>query len=404
MSGMDTRATSAPAAGWLGDLERALPEDGLSATLVARIWDPAVEGPSVVAVRPDGLFDVTSAFPTVRDLCEEADPAAALAGTPGSRVGDAADVLANTPREDRDPARPWFLAPVDLQAVKAAGVTFAVSMLERVLEERARGDLDRAAALRSEILAEIGTDLRSLRPGSPEASRLKELLVAQGAWSQYLEVGIGPDAEIFTKCPPLAAVGTGEQAGVLASSTWNNPEPEVVLLVSSTGAIVGASLGNDVNLRDVEGRSALLLPKAKDNNASCALGPFLRLFDAGFDLDDVRSTSVTLTIEGTDGFRLEAVSELSQISRDPVDLVGQLLGPQHQYPDGAALFLGTMFAPVVDREAEGKGFTHHAGDVVTISAPLLGSLVNCIQTSESCAPWTFGTRALMRNLARRGLS
>jgi fumarylacetoacetate (FAA) hydrolase family protein len=303
----------------------------------------------------------------------------------------------------RDPAHPWLLAPIDLQAVKAAGVTFAVSMLERVIEERARGNPDAAAEIRREVTRLVGDDLAKLKPGSAQAMALKEVLVAQGAWSQYLEVGIGPDAEIFTKTTPMASVGTGMDAGLHPKSTWNNPEPEVVVVIASDGRIVGATLGNDVNLRDFEGRSALLLSKAKDNNASCAIGPFLRFFDGSFSLDDVRQTTVELTVEGPDGFRMTGSSSIAKISRDPEDLVEAMMGGVHQYPDGAVLFLGTMFAPVEDRDAPGQGFTHKVGDIVTIAAPKLGRLVNRMRHSNDCEPWTFGTGALMRNLASRGL-
>jgi fumarylacetoacetate (FAA) hydrolase family protein len=295
------------------------------------------------------------------------------------------------------------MAPTDLQVIKAAGVTFAVSMLERVIEEKARGNPAAAAAIRAEIVALVGDDLSQLKPGSAQAMALKKVLIAQGAWSQYLEVGIGPDAEIFTKAPPMAAVGTGADAGLLPTSIWNNPEPEMVLAVNSRGQIVGATLGNDVNLRDIEGRSALLLGKAKDNNASAAIGPFLRFFDATFSLDDVRQTSISLSVRGDDGFTLEGVSLMSQISRDPLDLAGQMIGPHHQYPDGAMLFLGCMFAPVKDRDTVGGGFTHKEGDIVTISAPQLGALMNRMRRTDQCPPWTFGTSHLMRNLAQRGL-
>ncbi|MFL5168818.1 MAG: fumarylacetoacetate hydrolase family protein [Microvirga sp.] len=380
-----------------------LPGDGTVGALGGRVWLPRVEGPAVVAIRDGGVFDVSRVFPTMRDLCEAGDPAAALRAVAGERVGALSDILANTPPDGRDRARPWLLAPLDLQAIKAAGVTFVISMLERVIEERARGNPDAATAIRREVNRLVGDDLAKLKPGSPEAARLKEVMIEQGVWSQYLEVGIGPDAEIFSKAPPMAAVGTGMDAGLHPKSSWNNPEPEVVLAVSSAGRIVGATLGNDVNLRDFEGRSALLLSKAKDNNASCAIGPFIRFFDATFSLDDVRQTTVTLVVEGPEGYRLEGSSSIAKISRDPEDLVRQMIGPNHRYPDGAVLFLGTMFAPIEDRDVPGQGFTHKIGDIVTVAAPELGRLVNRMRHSGDCEPWTFGAGALMRNLAARRL-
>ncbi|CAA2160452.1 hypothetical protein MBRA_05608 [Methylobacterium brachiatum] len=385
-----------------------LPDDAGRGALVGRVWRPDVGGPSVVAIRAasDGdlrAIDVTARFATVSDLCETPDAAAALRAAEGADLGSLDAIVANTPPDGRDPGRPWLLAPVDLQALKAAGVTFATSMLERVIEERARGDLAAAAAIRAEVERLVGRDLRRLKPGSPEAMALKEVLVAQGAWSQYLEVGIGPDAEIFTKAQPLSAVGCGADAGLHPDSHWNNPEPEVALAVSSKQAIVGATLANDVNLRDFEGRSALLLGKAKDNNASCALGPFLRLFDETFSLDDIRRTTVTLEVTGTDGFRMEGTSPLAEISRDPEELVGALMGRTHDYPDGAILLLGTMFAPIQDRHGPGLGFTHVENDRVVVASPELGRLVNRMRPCDACEPWTFGARALMRNLAARGL-
>lgn len=380
-----------------------LPADGFSGALAGRVWRPEVEGPSVVAIRANGVFDITATFATVRDLCETADPAASLKGASGLHMGALEEILANTPPDERDPSKPWLLAPVDLQAVKAAGVTFAVSMIERVIEERARGNPQAAEGIRKDILHIVGDDLQSLKPGSPEAAALKEALIARGMWSQYLEVGIGPDAEIFSKAQTMACVGTGMDAGLHPLSNWNNPEPEVVLAIGSDGRIVGATLGNDVNLRDIEGRSALLLSKAKDNNASCAVGPFLRFFDASFTLDAVRAMTVTLAVVGPDGFRLDGASHMDRISRDPLDLVNQMVGPHHQYPDGAVLFLGTLFAPTKDRDAPGQGFTHHIDDIVTVAAPELGSLVNRMRRCADCEPWRFGTSHLMRNLARRGL-
>ena len=388
---------------WFGTAADALPDDAADSVLIGRIWDPTVDGPSPVVVRDGDVFDISHRFPTVRDICELPDPAAEVAEVDGPRVGSFGEVLANTGAATRDHTRPWLLAPVDLQALKAAGVTFPVSMIERVIEERARGDLALAADIRRRILADIGADLHSLAPGSAEAEQLKTLLIAEGIWSQYLEVGIGPDAEIFTKGQILSAVGTAVPVGVLAASTWNNPEPEVALIVQSTGRVVGATLGNDGNLRDVEGRSALLLPRAKDNNASCALGPLIRLFDERFGLDRVRELEVRLEVRGVDGFELEAVSQMTRMSREPEALVRQLIGPHHHYPDGAVLMLGTMFAPTQDRDRPGEGFTHKVEDVVRISCPELGTLVNRVRHAEECEPWQFGVRDLMGNLVRRGL-
>jgi len=380
-----------------------LPQDGIRGTLVGRVWLPDVGGPAVVAVRGEGVFDMSASFATVSALCEQDDPAAAVQAAKGTRLGDLEGILANTPPDSRDRSKPWLLAPVDLQVLKAAGVTFAISMLERVIEERARGNPASAEAIRKEVVRLVGDDLSKLKPGSAQAMKLKQVLIDQNAWSQYLEVGIGPDAEVFTKAPVLSSVGSGMDAGLHPKSTWNNPEPEVVMVVSSRGRIVGAALGNDVNLRDFEGRSALLLSKAKDNNASCAIGPLLRLFDSTFSLDDVRQMDVGLTVKGADGFVLDGHSSIGKISRDPTDLVAQTIGSVHQYPDGFALFLGTMFAPVKDRDAPGQGFTHKRDDIVTIAAPQLGKLVNRMRSSDECEPWTFGIGELMRNLAKRKL-
>lgn len=391
-----------PTAPWHGTAADALPADAADAVLVGRVWDPAVGGPSVVAVRGGDLVDVSRAFPTMRDLTEAADPVAALAAADGPVLATVEAALANAPEVTRDDRAPWLLSPIDLHVVKAAGVTFPVSMLERVIEERARGDADAAGPIRALILGQLGGDLDALVPGSPQAMALKELLVAEGMWSQYLEVGIGPDAEIFTKAPVLATVGTAVDVGVRDDSSWSNPEPEVVLVVASDGRIVGATLGNDVNLRDIEGRSALLLGEAKDNNASAAVGPFVRLLDDRFDLDALRAQTVTLRVEGEDGFVLEGTSPLARISRDPVDLVAQALR-HHRYPDGLVLFLGTMFAPGEDRDEPGRGFTHHVGDVVRIASPGLGGLVDRVVHANDAAPWTFGVHALMASLARRGL-
>lgn len=393
--------TASEPTAWPPSAATCLPADAEDATLVGRVLTP--DGPCVVTVRDGDLVDLTHAFPTVRDLAERPDPAAAVRAADGPVLGSLAEALDGTPPERRYADGVRLLSPIDLQAVKAAGVTFALSMVERVIEERCHGDARLAETMRGELTDLVGVEFDQLRPGSPETDRLKEAMLAEGTWSQYLEVGLGPDAEIFTKTSPMATVGTAVDIGVHPRSAWNNPEPEVVLLVCSAGRVVGATLGNDVNLRDFEGRSALLLTKAKDNNASAALGPFVRLLDDTFTLDEVRRTEVGLSVTGADGFALRGSSSMRQISRDPEDLVGQLMGATHQYPDGAVLFLGTMFAPVEDRDATGQGFTHHVDDVVSIHARQLGTLVNRVRTSDTCEPWTFGTGSLMRNLAARGL-
>jgi fumarylacetoacetate (FAA) hydrolase family protein len=380
-----------------------LPLDGTAGALAGRVWRPDVDGPAVVAIRADGVVDITRHAATMRDLCERADAVAIVKSAPGDALGSLHSIITNTPESVRNAAQPWLLSPIDLQAVKAAGVTFARSMLERVIEEQAQGAPEKAAAIRLSVEQQLGGDLRTLKPGSPQALELKKTLIANGAWSQYLEVGIGEDAEIFTKAQPLSSVGHGMSAGLHPRSTWNNPEPEVVLVVASTGQIVGATLGNDVNLRDFEGRSALLLSKAKDNNASAAVGPFVRLFDSTFTLDTVRQMTVRLSVDGRDGFRMQGASSMAEIARDPADLVTELIGSTHQYPDGAVLYLGTMFAPVEDRGAKGMGFTHKVGDIVTIHAPELGALINQMVLAGDAPHWTFGASSLMRNLAARGL-
>ncbi len=372
------------------------PDDLQQAILIGRINTP--EGPSPVAVRKGRLFDLSREAATVSDLLARSEPADAL--PQGKDLGPVSDLDLTPAWEGGQPA---LLAPIDLQCIKAAGVTFAVSALERVIEERARGDALAANAIRDMIRERIGADLRAVTPGSPAAEQLKQLLIGEGLWSQYLEVAIGPYAEVFTKAPVLSSVGTGAEVGIRSDSDWNNPEPEMVMVCDPKGRIRGATLGNDVNLRDIEGRSALLLGKAKDNNASCALGPFVRLFDDRYTLDDVRNAVVSVEVQGQDNYRLEGSSSMSLISRDPLDLVAQTIGETHQYPDGFALMLGTMFAPTDDRDAPGRGFTHKEGDIVRVWSPGLGTLENRVTTSERAPPWTFGISALMRNLSARGL-
>ena len=378
-----------------------LPADGIFLGRARRAGTPY---PMVVTVRSGEVVDITSrAAATVRDVCEMDDAAGHVRTAHGQTLGGIEEIAQNSFEARRDPAKPFLVSPVDLQAVKAAGVTFVVSLLERVIEEQARGSPEKADAIRRDIVGLIGHDLSKLKPGSAEATEIKTKLIARGVWSQYLEVGIGPDAEIFTKCQPMASVGFGADVGLHPVSNWNNPEPEIVVIASSRGSIVGAALGNDVNLRDVEGRSALLLGKAKDNNASAAIGPFIRLFEAGFSADDVKAAKVHLKVEGKDGFSLEGTSSMAEISRSPEELVAAALGEHHQYPDGLALYLGTMFVPSKDRGEPGNGFTHKSDDLVTIHTDTLGALVNRVKRSTECPPWSYGASHLMRDLARAGL-
>ena len=374
-----------------------LPDDVERAVLVGRVWrDGVINGPCVVAVRNGEVFDITGHAPTMSDLLERDDALEVARSAPGEPLGGVQQLMAHALDAKAAVGAPRLLAPCDLQAIKACGVTFAVSLLERVIEEQAGGDASRASALRSEIQSIIGSDLSAIRPGSPEAARLKADLIERGLWSPYMEVGIGPDAEVFSKSQPMSAVGQGADVGLHPDSKWNNPEPEIVLAVNSQARVLGATLGNDVNLRDIEGRSALLLGKAKDNNGSCAIGPFIRLFDEHFTIDTIRNAEVSMLIEGEDdNFHLAGASRMREISRDPLDLVSQVCGRHHQYPDGFMLFLGTMFSPIKDRDTAGGGFTHHLGDRVSISTPSLGKLVNHVQRSDAIAPWTFGVRALL---------
>lgn len=383
-------------------MESIIPDTG---RFVGRLWRPGLGGPSIVEIRDGQVFDVTCRnIPTMRDLLEHDDPVSQIEEIPGEEMGSLDEIVAATRRlHGAMDTADVLLAPFDLQAVKACGVTFAGSIVERVIEERAGGDLALAASIRERIGGAIGNSLLDIVPGSNEARQVKEALVEEGLWSQYLEVGIGPDAEIFTKAQPMASVGWGADIGIHPISIWNNPEPEIVLAVDSKGRIKGATLGNDVNLRDVEGRSALLLGKAKDNNASSALGPFIRLFDETFDLDHVRNADLELMVVGDDGFRLEGASSMREISRDPIDLVAQAMGRHHQYPDGMALYMGTLFAPIEDRDIPGQGFTHKMGDLVTIKSRMLGSLENTVRLATECPEWTFGPSSLMRNLASRQL-
>ncbi|NWC93519.1 MULTISPECIES: fumarylacetoacetate hydrolase family protein [unclassified Pseudomonas] len=378
-----------------------LPISLKNAKLVGRVWLPG-KGPCVVILRENVLIDVTSSVVSMADFLDN-NPAERFDTLSGEPIGDLADLILEPSEMGYHSDRPCLLAPCDFQALKACGVTFARSMVERVIDERTAGDPGRANELRTLIGSLIGDSLSNVQAGSPKAAEIKAALIAEGLWSQYLEVGIGPDAEVFTKSQPMAAVGYGAQVGINRISEWNNPEPEVVLAVDSKGNIRGATLGNDVNLRDVEGRSALLLGKAKDNNASCSIGPFIRLFDEHFTLTDIENATLTLSVSGLDGFEMSGGSNMAEISRKPANLVSQACNDSHQYPDGFMLFLGTMFAPTQDREKKGSGFTHKPGDLVDISTPLLGTLRNTVVYSDEAAPWTYGTRALMRNLAKRGL-
>jgi fumarylacetoacetate (FAA) hydrolase family protein len=372
-----------------------LPSDWRQAVLVGRLLTR--DGPTPIVISEGRVRDVSRHAPTVSQLLNGWNGSVPA----GADLGPLESFGFSCEYAGAKPVR--LLSPFDLQCIKASGVTFAISAIERVIEERCRGDASKADSLRASLRDRIGTDIRSVKPGSAEAKRLKQVLISDGLWSQYLEVAIGPDAEIFTKSPTLSSVGWGDWIGVRSDSAWNNPEPEIVLAVDSAGRILGATLGNDVNLRDIEGRSALLLGKAKDNNASAAIGPFIRMFADEFTLDDIRNCVVRLEIQGDDGFKLEGQSSMSQISRDPTELVGQTICRHHAYPDGFALFLGTMFAPIVDRGTPGQGFTHKNGDVVRVSTERLGVLENKVTTCDQAPPWTIGIAELMRNLARRGL-
>lgn len=380
-----------------------LPADAFEGTLIGRAWvTDKIGGPSPVLIKKEGVYDLTGIAPTTSDLFNSNFNVNSINLSSLTVVGTYEELMQNSFEQSKD--KPHFLSPFDIQAIKACGVTFMVSMLERVIEERAGGDASKADSIRQKISASIGGDIHSMVPGSTESEELKKVLQTEGMWSQYMEVGIGPFAEVFTKSQPTSSVGIGAEIGILPISEWNNPEPEIVLAVNSQGQVVGATLGNDVNLRDIEGRSALLLGKAKDNNASCSIGPFIRMFDDTFSIEDVRSAEVRVVVEGkSDDFLLDDHSDMTQISRDILDLVNQTYGDNHQYPDGFALYTGTLFAPTKDRGGQGKGFTHKVGDVVSISSEKLGKLTNTVNYTNQAPRWEFGISSLMRNLAHRGL-
>ena len=391
--------------------QQILPKDAERATLVGRAWIPSrgavPGGPSPVVISGTAVYDLSGVVPTSAELVNSRDPVRLVRESIKSgwakKIGNLVDLIANSHADRRDPNKPFLLTPCDLQALRACGVTFVSSMVERVIEEHAKGDPAKAEEIRRAIGSEIGGEIRAVKPGSPDAMRLKESLIRRNLWSQYLEVGIGPDAEVFNKSQPMSAVGVGAEIGIRADSSWNNPEPEVVLSINRAGKVVGASLGNDVNLRDFEGRSALLLGKAKDNNGSCAIGPFIRLFDESYGIADLRRMQIHVEVAGPEGYTLTGESHLANISRDPLDLAGQAVNRSHQYPDGAMLFLGTQFAPVQDRDHKGKGFTHKLGDIVSVQADDLGMLVNRVNYCDKVEPWSFGVADLMKNLAARGL-
>lgn len=379
-----------------------LPDSLQNARLVGRVWRADIAAPSVVILRNGRLIDVTDSVKSMADFLDN-DPASLFDGLQGEDIGRLQDFVQQPGDMGYGSGKNCLLAPCDFQVIKACGVTFAQSMIERVIDERTSGDPAKADEIRNRIGELIGGSLSNIAAGSQEAGKVKAALEKEGLWSQYLEVGIGPDAEVFTKSQVMSSVGYGAEVGINKISKWNNPEPEVVLAVDSKGNIRGITLGNDVNLRDVEGRSALLLGKAKDNNASCSIGPFIRLLDEHFTIADVEQATLTLSVTGNDGFTMSGSSNMAQISRKPAELVAQTSNASHQYPDGFMLFLGTMFAPTQDRAEKGSGFTHKVGDVVEISTPLLGTLRNVVTTSDQARPWTYGMRALLRDMARRGL-
>jgi len=383
------------------NMRECLPDECREGTWLGRAWLPAsfapsnIAGPHVITVRDGQVIELSDCFDSIADITRHPTPTAAVQNATGVSICSLNTLLENSlfyklPADIRKSQQPSLLAPNDIQAIKACGVTFVASLIERVIEEKALGNPSKAEEIRAVVHAAIGDNLKDIEPGSPQTEILKAKLIAQGIWSAYLEVGIGPDVEVFTKSQPMSAIPCGSQLGVLETSQWNNPEPEVAFLVSPQGSFLGAALANDVNLRDYEGRSSLLLGKAKDQNGSCPIGPMFRLFDDSYSLDDAANTEVNLSIVGEDGFCSTGENRMSEISRSVDSIIKQVCNGSHQYPDGIAIMLGTMFAPTEDRGEEGMGFTHKVGDRVEISSPKLGKLVNWVNYCHEIPEWSYG--------------
>jgi len=377
-----------------------LPSDGYAGTLVGRALFPGVfPGPCVVAIREDGVHNISGTVPTMAQLLNAPNPLATLQRALRNCVylGPLESLLENSTPSTHDPLKPYLLTPIDLQAVKAVGLTFVNGLLQRFADDNG------GAATVAKMEKAAGVALGKILPGSEEAARLRTALMEDGLWNDTLEVGFGPDVELFTKAQPLSAVGTGAEIAVLPTSKQTFAEPEVVLMLNADGKICGATLGCDMTARDVEARSLLLLGRAKDQNATCAVGPFIRLFDQTFSLPNVQGMNLTYAFEGADDAVFTDTGSMDQIGRGLITLARQVVNEHHGYPDGVALFTGCMFKAPSSRGASDTPFTHQVGDVVIIKASPLGTLINRVNTTDKVRPWSFGMSDLMANLANRQL-
>jgi 2-dehydro-3-deoxy-D-arabinonate dehydratase len=215
-----------------------------------------------------------------------------------------------------------FLAPIDRQEVWAAGVTYKRSKVAREEESR-------------------------------------------GAAQFYDKVYTADRPELFLKATPARVVNPGEPVRVRADSKWSVPEPELALVISPAGTIVGFTIGNDMSARDIEGENPLYLPQAKIYRGSCSVGPLVTPAAAMPALEGVE---IRLAIERDGAVVFQGGTTLAQMARTPESLADWLFR-ENAFPDGAVLLTGTGVVPPDE-------FSLRPGDAVAITVGGIGTLQN----------------------------